>query len=318
MNVSFSSDVLEVGMSVNVNATSIAYNTIMLCAVVVILRLFTSGGNEGDGGQPSNGDHSFVYLPGGWVFQPPTYIHLCCGSARRSIPHEVRTVFPDFNQPPAGMCGECHLCHRPNCESCDRCRMGLRCSYGLCYFMDPMQLVEHSGFVFHHSVKFGYCGVCEVCTQFPCLLCGGCRFNTSNPHVTPPLMCSNRACVITGLPYGQDVSRFFHPYRGQHHLRGRQAILLLLPPSRLLSEFEHRVVDVAGYGCELPFPADVVFREPGWAPNGINPWITHRLPFVDLRLRMGAVGLPFLPAVPDPFVYRDNPLNTYPSPPPSR
>ena len=130
-------------------------------------------------------------------------------------------------------------------------------------------------------------------------------------------MCSNRACIITGLPYGEDVSRFFHPYRGQPPV-GRREILLLLPPSRILSEFEQRVVDVAGNGIAMPLPVDLGFQEPVWAPNGINPWISHRLPFVDPRLQMGAVGQPFLPAVPDLFVYRDNPLAVYPSPPPSR
>ena len=312
MNVSFSSSVFDVGMWVN-EQTSFAYNIILLCAMLLAARLLTGGV-----GELQNRHHSFVFLPGGWVFTPPTQIHICCGSARRAVPYEVRTVFPDWTQPPAGMCGQCHLCHRPNCMNCDRCRIGLRCSFGLCYFMDPMQLEEYSGYLFHHTVRFGYCGVCEVCTQFPCFVCGGCRWNTLNPNVTPPLMCSNRACIITGLPYGEDVSRFFHPYRGQPPV-GQREILLLLPPSRILSELERAVVDVAGNGfLQLPLPVDLVFREPVWALNGINPWISHRLLSVDPRLQMEAVGQPFLPAVPDPFVYRDNPLASYPSPPPSR
>ena len=240
MNVSFSSSVFDVGMWINVHGpTSFAYNIIMLCAMLLSAHLLTGGVGE------LQNCHIFVSLPGGWVFQPPTYVHICCGTARRAIPYEVRTVFPDLNQPPAGMCGGCHLCQRPNCMTCDRCRIGLRCSFGLCYFIDPMQLAEHSGYVFNHSVKFGYCGVCEVCTQFPCLVCGGCRWNTLNPDATPPLMCSNRACIITGLPYGEDVSRFFHSYRGQP-LLGWREILILLPLSRILSELERVVVDVAG------------------------------------------------------------------------
>ena len=309
MNVSFSVTGFDVGMWVDVHGpTSFVCNIFMLCAMLLIARLLTGG----VGG--SQNSHTYVWLSGGWVFRPPTYMHICCGAARRGIPLEVRSLFPDLSQPPAGMCGECHLCQRPNCGTCDRCQSGLRCTFGLCYFMDPMRPAEDSGYVFHHSVKFGYCGVCEICTQAPCLVCGGCRWNTLNPNATPPLMCSNRACIITGLPYGEDVSRFFHPYRG-HPQPGRD-ILLLLPPNRILSELERLVVDVAGNGAWIP-DLGLIFWEPAWAPNGINPWISHRLPFVDRRLQMVVVGQPILPAIPDPFMYRDNPLAAYPSPPPS-
>ena len=310
MNVSIA--VFDVGVWVNVTPT-FAYNIFMLCAMVLAAR-FCFGGEDGSSQQARG--HSFVYLAGSWRYQPPTFMHLCCGSIRRAIPYEVRTVFPDPNQRPAGMCGECHLCHRPNCMVCSRCQAGMRCTFGLCYFMDPMLRAEYSGFIFHHSVKFGYCGVCEVCTQSPCLLCGGCRWNLINADAALPLMCSNRACIITGLPYGEDVSRFFHPYRGPLPQRLGD-VLLLLPPRRILSDLECVVVDVAGNDIVMPLPPDVGFQQPVWARNGINPWIGHRLPFVDPRLAVEAVGLPMLPAIPDLFVYRDNPLDAYPSPPPS-
>ena len=309
MNVSIA--VFDVGVWVYVTPT-LAHNILMLCAMVLAVR-FCSGGE--DGSQQDRG-HSFVHLAGGWRYQPPTFIHLCCGSIRRAIPYEVRTVFPDSNQRPAGMCGECHLCHRPNCMVCSRCQAGMRCTFGLCYFMDPMLRAEYSGFIFHHSVKFGYCGVCEVCTQSPCLVCGGCRWNIINADAPLPLMCSNRACIITGLPYGEDVSRLFHPYRGPLPQRLGN-VLLLLPPRRILSDLERVVVDVAGNDIVMPLPGDVGFQQPVWARNGINPWIGHCLPFVDPRLAVEAAGLPVLPAIPDLFVYRDNPLDAYPSPPPS-
>ena len=90
--------------------SSLVHNIFMLCAMWFLGRLFT-GGRSGS----QNDNHTFVYLRGGWVFQPPQFRHLCCGSIRRALPLEVRTVYPDANEHPAGMCGECHLCHRPNC-----------------------------------------------------------------------------------------------------------------------------------------------------------------------------------------------------------
>ena len=309
MNITIS--VMDVAVWVYMDS-SFVLNIFMLCAMWFLGRLCT-GGRSGS----QNGNHTFVYLRGGWVFQPPQFMHLCCGAIRRALPLEVRTVYPDANEnPPAGMCGECHLCHRPNCLVCCRCQAGFRCNFGLCYYMDPTLPADFSGFIFHHSVKFGYCGVCEVCTQAPCLVCGGCRWNSLNPTANPPLMCSNRACIITGLPYGQDVSRHFHPYRGQPPVRVGD-VLLLLPPSWILSDLERAVVDVAGYDLVMILPPNVGFDQPVWARSGINPWIHHRLPFVDPRLAQGAAGLPVLPALSDLYVYRENPLDALPSPPPS-
>ena len=107
MNITIS--VMDVAVWVYMDS-SFVLNIFMLCAMWFLGRLCT-GGRSGS----QNGNHTFVYLRGGWVFQPPQFRHLCCGAIRRALPLEVRTVYPDANEHPAGMCGECHLCHRPNC-----------------------------------------------------------------------------------------------------------------------------------------------------------------------------------------------------------
>ena len=66
MNVSIA--VFDVGVWVNVHPT-FAHNIFMLCAMLLVARLCT-----GEGGSQSSGTHSFVFLAGGWVFQPPTFI----------------------------------------------------------------------------------------------------------------------------------------------------------------------------------------------------------------------------------------------------
>ena len=133
MNISIS--ICDVGVWVHMDPT-FAQNIFMLCAMVMVARLCTGESSS------QNSNHTFVYLKGGWVFQPPRFMHLCCGAIRRALPLDFRTVYPDPNEHPAGMCGECHLCHRPNCLVCSRCQDGMRCTFGLCYFMNPMLRAE--------------------------------------------------------------------------------------------------------------------------------------------------------------------------------
>ena len=66
MNVSIA--VFDVGVCVNVHPTFA--HIFMLCAMVLVARLLCTG----EGG---------------------SFMHLCCGSIWRGIPHKVRTVFPD-------------------------------------------------------------------------------------------------------------------------------------------------------------------------------------------------------------------------------